>query len=350
MTIRFIENKQPDLDRVRELLSQCSDRNHWANEGPLFGQMADEFARHASLPDGRKLFPCSNGGVALEAMARLHDLKAGKKLRWVASAFSFSNLGRGYFSDVVFLDCDECGLLDQNALAAEPLDSFDGIVLTNPHGLYRDFSAYANFAVKHGKALIIDNAAGMREQLPDWPWQSFSLHQTKPYGAGEGGLALVPEEAVEDIRMLLSYGTMPEPAEAWLGNGKISDISCAFLLDRLQRAHEWKPAYHRQEARVRKIAARLGFSVLSDPSDDLPVNSLPLLAPHPISREHMKSPICLPVGKFYKPLAELPTVTSFFARLVNVACHPDIAQLSDCDIEADLRRLMGEVPESVSTL
>lgn len=342
--IRFTENKKPDLERVRDLLSRCADLNQWANEGPLFKQLADEFARHANLATDRVFLPCANGGVALEAMARLHDMRAGKKLRWVASTFSFSNLGRGYFSDVVFLDCDDRGLLDHNALTMMPLGSFDGIVLTNPHGLYRDFTGFSEFAQKHKKALIIDNAAGMRTQLPDWPWQSFSLHQTKPYGMGEGGLALVPEEAIEDLRILISYSAVPAPSNAWLGNGKISDIACAFLLDRLQRATEWKPAYHRQETRMRRIAARLGFSALASPSEDLPLNSLPLLAPEPLSPEGMKSTIRLPIGKYYKPLVELPTVTSLFGRLVNVACHPDIAALGEHELEADLLRLMGKSP------
>jgi dTDP-4-amino-4,6-dideoxygalactose transaminase len=340
--MRFVENKIPDLGRVGELLGRCVQQNQWANEGPLFEQLAHEFARHTNLASGRQFLPCANGGVALEAMARLHEMRAGRRVRWLASAFSFSNLGRGYFSDVAFLDCDRQGLLDSDALATAPLDSFDGIVLTNPHGLYRDFKVFTDFALEHNKALIIDNAAGMRTQLPDWAWQSFSLHHTKPYGMGEGGLALVPDDAIEDLRLLISYNEAPSPANVWLGNGKISDISCAFLLDRLQRAPEWKPAYHRQEIRLRGIAERLGFSTLSAPSEDLPLNSLPLLAPHPISRDNMKSAIHLPVGKYYKPLAELPAVSSLFARLVNVACHLDTAELSDQEIETDLLGIAGK--------
>ena len=69
--------------------------------------------------------------------------------------------------------------------------------------------------------------------MPDWPYQSFSLHHTKPYGAGEGGLFLSPRDEAEAIYALLNFGPFDDNCSVWLNNGKLSDIACAFQLDRL---------------------------------------------------------------------------------------------------------------------
>lgn len=339
MSPNFIENKVPDIGRISSLLDQCRIVNRWANRGPLFDALAASFAEHVNLAPDRRFVPCANGGIALEAMARLHAIHAGRKLRWVASAFSFSNLGRGHFADVIFVDCDLRGLLDIDAIKAMPCDAFDGLILTNPHGLYADFSEFTQFARANGKALLIDNAAGMAREIPDWPWQSFSLHQTKPYGVGEGGLALVPAEQAEELYRLIAYDFVPQPADAWLNNGKISDIACAFILDRLQRVDKWSSLYRDQAKRVLRIAKELGFQPLRAEESDTPATSIPMLFHSPVSSEDTKLAARLPLAKFYKPLRPLPTVTGIFSHLVNVATHSDIALLTDDEIKADLARI-----------
>lgn len=338
--IAFIENKMPDLERVRQMLELCSKVNQWANEGPLFRQLQSQYEIHLGLVNDRTIFPCSNGGVALEAMARLHSQMVGRKLRWVASAFSFSNLGRGYFADVGFLDCDEKGGLDISELNELSEDTFDGFIVTNTHGLLQDFSQYIAFAQRTNKALLIDNAAGLNPEIPDWPWQAFSLHQTKPYGVGEGGLALIPTTAVEDFRRLLSYGSTPPDNALWLNNGKISDIACAFHLDRLAAFSTWSPAYQDQAQRVLEVAKGLGYRPLIACNGTDIATSWPLIAPATVSVEKTLNSRRVSLGKFYKPLAERPRASAIFDKLVNVPTHPDMSQLTSLDIQNELERLI----------
>ena len=84
--IKFVENKVPDMARIATLLEDCAEVNTWANRGPIYHRMADAFAEHLQIPDGATVTPCSNGGVALEAMARLHEQALGRPLRWLASS------------------------------------------------------------------------------------------------------------------------------------------------------------------------------------------------------------------------------------------------------------------------
>lgn len=338
--LSFIESKTPDLERISKLLAECQEENQWANEGPLFHRLVEAYRDHMNLPPDHALFPCSNGAVALEAMARLHELKHGRRLRWLASSFSFSNLGRGYFSDVAFLDCDETGLLDLSILENIGLNAYDGVIVTNPHGICRDFQPYIEFAKRSGKALLFDNAAGMDTQLPDWPWQSFSLHHTKPYGVGEGGLALVPTDEYEKLRSLLVYGPAPFPADCWLNNGKLSDISCAFHLDRLERFHDWAPLYRTQAQRVIGIADSVGLSPLLPFNGQAIAMSWPLLAKQEITPKRCNAAQSIVVAKYYKPLAATPRSRDIFNRLFNFPTHPDVAQLTDEQIRNEMQKLL----------
>ena len=341
MKLPFVESKRPDFRRIADLLEESAAANRWANRGPLHERLRETVACHVERPPGTTFVPVANGGMALEAMARLVALEAGRRLRWVASAYSFWNLGRGYFHDVAFLDADTRGLLDLAALKALDPSGYDGIVLTNPFGLYRDLGAYAAFARQAGKALIVDNASGLCPAIADWGWQAFSLHHTKPYGVGEAGLALVPQEAADALYGLLDYCAESHGSPHWLQNGKLSDISCAFLIDRLERAGDWVPRYEAQRERAAEIARGLGFRPLATPPSGLPLTSLPLLSARDVTEEAIRAAAFMTLAKYYKPLRSFATVSDLYARLVNVPCHADVEGRTDGQIEAELRGCLG---------
>jgi dTDP-4-amino-4,6-dideoxygalactose transaminase len=335
--IGYVERKQPDMRHVQRLLDACAAENRWANGGPLWHRLAEEMAAHMGLPAGRRLMPCANAGLAVEALARLIAQRAGRRLRWAMPAFAFRNLGRGYFAEGLVVDCDADGLLDPAALEAAPPDSFDGIVAVNPLGHARDLSPLFALARRRGLPLILDNAAGIGARVPDWDWQAFSLHHTKPYGMGEGGLALVPDEAAADFAALTGYGPCPEPPGAWLNNAKLSDIACAFHLDRLARAGEWRAAYAAQRARVARLAAGLGLTPLSAGGEAaVPVTGLALLAPHPVPEAGLAAMRHIVALKYYQPIAPRPRAADLYARVLCLPAHPDLAGLSDDAIAADI--------------
>jgi dTDP-4-amino-4,6-dideoxygalactose transaminase len=339
--VKFVESKSPDMSRVANLLTHCESQNLWANRGPVYQMLVLAYAEHFRLNPEYAITPCSNAGIALEAMARLLALRTGRGLKWVGSAFSFQNLGRGYFADMALIDCDAQGLLDIELLRALPQDSFDGFVVVNPFGLFKDFSAYIQFARETGKFLLIDNAAGVSREIPDWPWQAFSLHHTKPYGMGEGGLALTPADLAEEFYSLLNYGPAPAEPAHWLNNGKISDISCAFLLQRLETVARWETLYFAQAERVFRIASGLGLSPLRPFGPTAPAMSWVYCAPFEIPLERIAAPGKLVFGKYYKPLAALPRTSSLYAHLINIPTHPDVAQLSDVELEQEIARVLA---------
>lgn len=336
----FVENKRPDMVYVAKLFEQCVETNMWANRGPLYHLLAEKYEKHFNLSAERAVTPCANGGIGLEALARFLEIKFDSPIRWVGSSFSFNNLGRGYFNDMHFVDCTEQGILSLTALEEFGLGNFDGFVVTNPFGPWHDFEPFIEFAKKHNKFMLIDNAAGLNEKLPDWPYQSFSLHHTKPYGAGEGGLILSPREEMESIYNLLNYGPVKAAEKKhWINNGKVSDIACAFQIDRLDRVEEWKPLYLEQAARVTKIASKVGLRPLYPFNGSTPATSLPFCADTPIRQDDIDDAEHLVLTKYYLPLAETSNCVDIYHRLVNIPCHPDVAYLKEEKLLEDFTRL-----------
>jgi dTDP-4-amino-4,6-dideoxygalactose transaminase len=344
--VAFVESKMPDHARVEALLALPARRNRWTNGGPLVQILGDTYADFLGVGPDRAVLPCANAGLGLEALARLHALDAGAPRRFVARAFSFRNLGRGYFRDVRFVDCDLHGMLDLGATAALDPATYDGLIVTNVFGLARDFEPYICFARERGKILLIDNAAGLGAPLPACSHQVFSLHHTKPFGAGEGGLVVVPRGDRDRLAALLTYGDLPAGAAgAWLNNGKLAEFAAAYHLDRLERSPEWGPLYAMQAVRIGHVAARAGLAPLMAPTGDVIATSLPFLAPRPLPIERLANPH-LVLGKYYKPLAELPGACSLYERLVNVPSHPDVAKVDGDDLVRLLRGLATAGPEA----
>lgn len=339
--VRFVEDKKPNFSRIKKLLELCHSSNQWANRGPLYDLLKRKYSEYVEITDKQTFTPCANGGIALEAIARVISIRRNKKLRWIGSAFSFQNLGRGYFSDIELIDCDKEGLLNLDTLKQTPKDVFDGIVLVNSFGMHNDFSNYIDFAEDNKKMLIIDNAAGLSSKISDWPWQAFSLHHTKPFGFGEGGLAITPPSAAEKLYELINYGSTPNEPHLWLNNGKISDVSCAFLIDRLEQVDLWFNKYLEQEKRIRSLVKYFNLQPLNKFNQFIPAMSVPFITNQFLTSKDLTKSKKIVFGKYYKPLVDRENSSNIYSQLVNIPTHPDMAKFSDNEILEEITKILN---------
>jgi dTDP-4-amino-4,6-dideoxygalactose transaminase len=326
--VDLIERKAPDFGTVETLLALPAAANQWSNFGPLDELLAASLHGYAGFSDELAVVPCANGTAALEVMAIMHELEAARPLRWAASAFAYFNASRGHFANSLLVDCNEQGLLDLQRLAALDVASYDGLLVTNNFGFVRDFAPYEAFARAHGKCLLIDNAAGFANgAMQNLPWQSFSFHQTKPFGVGEGGAMLIPRTHATTARHLIAHGKTPNRDIAKRSvNAKLSEIAAAFILDRLRRAPAWAPRYRMQLSRITELTEDLGFSPLIPRTHEVIAMTYPVLAAGDVPLIRLRNPH-LALAKCYAPLADFPAAQALYRRLVNIPCHPDVAQL-----------------------
>jgi dTDP-4-amino-4,6-dideoxygalactose transaminase len=336
--VAFIEHKVPDLQQLAEILRLSSDSGSWTNFGPVCSLLESALERQLNLPPARAAVMCSSGTSALLTLIALHQYCAGRKLRWVISAYGFRSTYVGLLADATVLDSDGSAMLDLQALSRMHSDAWDGLVLTNVFGLRPDGRDYLAFCKGLGKELIVDNAGLLdgfqRDDETSSADEILSFHQTKPWGMGEGGCAIIARRDAPIFRELMNTGESLRPeARAGASNSKISDFSCALILQRLLHASAWSGAYREQAQRVLAIALEAGLRPLA-PIDfsTLTPPHLPMLANHPVAETSLANETFV-MRKYYQPLVDsAQNAWAIYNRIVNIPCHPGMAALSDEEI------------------
>lgn len=333
--IRFVENKAVDFDFVQGALEASARANHWTNFGPATAELEASLGRFLALPDSRRVVMCASGTAAMFALAGLCAYRAGRPMRWVTSAFAFHPARQGPFAGAQVVDCDSEGMLDLAALARFPDDRYDGVLATNVFGALDDPGPFTRFCRERGKVLVLDSALGFDvgyRRGADVPDEIVSFHHTKPWGMGEGGCVIVDADDADAVRSIINFGLFRGYATGSASfNGKISDFSSAFLLQRLRDFSDVSPRYHAQYTRIAAIGRRVGFALLggSDRPRLATPSNVPLLAPHAVTLEHLANPT-VALQKYYQPLAPGHAVAAdLYARIVNVPCHPGLEQLPE---------------------
>ena len=57
MKVDFVERKSPDYARVADHLRLSGERNRWANRGPLYELVQQQFASHCDLHGDLRFVP-----------------------------------------------------------------------------------------------------------------------------------------------------------------------------------------------------------------------------------------------------------------------------------------------------
>jgi dTDP-4-amino-4,6-dideoxygalactose transaminase len=343
--IRFVEDKPPDWAYVAQVLRLSADAGRWANFGPVQSRLAETVAGLLQLDAGRAVVTASSATSALHALAGVHARQAGRPLVWAVSAFGFFSTVVGPLAGRVrVVDCDRSGLLDLAALAALPADSWDGALATDIFGAQADFSALARLCASAGKPMIIDSAVSFPARRPaSWRASAIvSFHHTKPWGFGEGGCAIVDAALADQVRSFLNFGVGSDRSLApFAGNGKMSDVAAALILQRMETMPRWADGYRQQRRRIADLAAAEGLQVLVDPPADVVIPHVPVLARRAVTLSEL-SHLPFVVAKYYQPLsADCPVAADLYSRMVNVPCHAGMAAIGDAALRKIFRDLAG---------
>jgi len=351
--IPFIENKIYDLGRLSELLSLSISQNHHANGGPVSGLLESMVAFLTLQPAQRRVIAVSSGTAALHMACGLHALKARRPgFRWVTSAFNFFSARVGPLSGARVIDCDAHGGFDPEALRALPPDSYDGVVYTNVFAQQSRWDEVAAFCAHHGKSIVVDNATGLLDRPPEAlqpgsPIEIISAHHTKPWGVGEGGFILCDAEDEATLRQLANFAALlPDGAAFASSNYKISDLSAAAIIDRLERMPSWSAHYHMQERRMHVLMAEAAaeiepFAGATRPRS--PRAHTPFLSPVPVDATRVAGPVTL--RKYYRPLpaqGPTPNADDLFARIFSLSNAPEMQLASDDEIVSQVHDMMKQ--------
>lgn len=357
--VNFVEDKPLCYDAVDSLLERSREANHWTNFGPVSRELESAFAASIGLADHLTVVACASGTVALQALGRLATIISGKpSLQWANSALSFMSSYTDIFADAIAVDTDEIGLLSLDKLDAVDSNAWDAMIVTNLYGIVESMPQHLQYALKHKKICIIDNAVRPlnfgrpSNEIPGLDYfEAISCHHTKPMGFGEGGLAILPKKYEETFRYILNFGNALEKPYQWMGlNGKMSDVSAAHILFRLSTASQWAPYYIGQARRINKLALQVGFKthVPFVQYHAALVNYSAFVAPYPVAKEHFPNKRFI-TQKYYTPYGEnMPNAQHIFDHIVCVPTHVNMAALSDAEITEELEAILANAKTGVT--
>ena len=216
----------------------------------------------------------------------------------------------------------------------------EAAVVLAPFGLRSDFSAHARIASQHGGILIIDNAAGLGvnrvplESSPD-VFEAYSLHVTKPFGIGEGGVIFANRSSDTAVRRSLNFGlpvSMAGELPTWGINGKLSEFHAAVGLAVASVFQTQLRARRAMAARYVAALSRFPEVGFCPEPEDSAWQLFPLLLPTRQAADAFQAhthQLGMEIRRYYSP-----SLSSFL----------EVERVTDCPISLDLSQRMCCLP------
>lgn len=264
---------EPDLPRAEELLPflQRIDAARWyTNFGPLVSGLEDKLRRlffAGALPV--PLTTVSNGTAALELAVQALRLPHGAPVLMPTYTFpaTLSAVLRAGLRPV-FSDVDPSSWMLTPGLARAVLarTPFSLALPVATFGNPVDAPAWADFMRETGVPVVVDAAAALgAQQAAAGPLFCFSMHATKPFACGEGGLVVSTDERLVDaVRRLSNFGIRDFSIDALGTNAKMSEYHAAVGLAQLPR---WEKMTRRRLSLYalyrERLAGRVAFQQVS---------------------------------------------------------------------------------------
>jgi len=346
----FVRPRLAELDAVEREFVRARTNNFYSNFGPSSLHF-ERLVEAAYLP-GMSAVACANCTIGLSAALIARKVKRAV----LCPAFTFPatvSAVRGAGLRAIVGDVDPVtGILD--AERAEELivrHDVGAVIAVRPYGIWSDISALGQLCERHGIPLIVDNAAGIgvgREIVERFgvpgAIELFSLHATKPFGVGEGGLAAVPPTLQHNLRSALNFGLWAlgdlKPGEGL--NGKMDELTASMAIAVF---HEFAPRLVLRQAmaaRYNVLAGQAGLSTFIAPGEEVnsPWQCFALRLPEGVEAETVAQ-LCRDAGLlvrryYYPPVGlglgsdDVAVATALAARTVCLPVY-DGAELAEAE-------------------
>jgi dTDP-4-amino-4,6-dideoxygalactose transaminase len=236
--VPVLQPRLPSADAVMPWLRQIDETRWYSNFGPLERLFRERLGKLAGLDVDRvALFSSGTAAitVALRSLARKTD--------GLCVCPSWTHVGTA--SAIVaaglrprFVDCDARTWAIDPAILGAQLDLSDvsAVVPVAPFGAHIDYAAWESFSRETRIPVVIDGAAGFDQFVhfgAEVAWGRtpvmVSLHATKVFGVGEGGLLLSRDaELIRRTQQLSNFGIFDDrPIDNSFANAKMSEYGAA---------------------------------------------------------------------------------------------------------------------------
>lgn len=240
--IPFLRPDMPEPDLWTPFLKESYDQTWFANSGPLYQRFSRE-ATASYCSAGNTAILLSNATTALTAVL----VAAGVTGRVVVPSFTFpatlhSVTAAGCTPVLCDADPVTWELNTESLKTILENQEIEAVISTRVFGFMRDLSDIRAICDNYGCRYFADSAAAFGHQDQKGKIGSygpeaevFSLHVTKVFGIGEGGLVVCSDELAAKIARTINFGFNPNRSFGDGMNAKIDEVRCAIALAMLDR-------------------------------------------------------------------------------------------------------------------
>jgi dTDP-4-amino-4,6-dideoxygalactose transaminase len=321
MIVNYIEKKPINWDSVKKYIGYSESINMFTNNGPVKNMLEDRLGYLLDLNDKKKykVLCVNNGTSACNIIMHNCEKKSGK-IKWLSDSYTFPSILTGGF------DIKLCDLGDiLKSLHGDK--TIGGVILTYLFGTTPiNFNEIVDYCSDNNLYLVLDIASSpiISEWLSpnDKTFYFGSLHHTKNIGFGEGGFVMCEKEQYDDLLRISNFGfdinrnySLPS------NNYKISDISAAFILQRLDDNEIIESTKNNFLRFVENINVEI-YGYNKDNSKIM-YGNIPLVFNRPVTVSEFRE-LGIEANKYYKPLTNTSKSMDLFQRIINLPLYPSL--------------------------
>lgn len=252
MSIELFKPSVPPLSSYQQYLELVDQNRMYSNFGPVQSLLKDRLAAHFGVaPSSLELF--SSGTMAL--VSALEALKCEGRPYCVLPAWTFVATAQAVVASgltPIFVDVDLVTMqLTSDFIKCLPqsiLEQTSAVLLVSPFGAPLNLEGIKGQSEHFGFEVLCDCAAGFESMKPNTFHSVISLHATKTFGIGEGGLLISPNPPlIEKARAYSNFGFMGSRQSKVIGvNGKLSEFHAAVGLGALDNWEASRNLYYKK--------------------------------------------------------------------------------------------------------
>ncbi len=369
--VPFIKPSFPQASDVASDYDEIINSNWFTNFGPYERNFS---ARLGDFIGGVDICTTSNATLSLLMAIKTKFKFSPTRSEVLVPSFTFAaGPEMLILSDFtpVFIDIEPKSWQPSIAQAKEYIahnkDAIAGILLCNIFGVgNKNIEDWEELAKDEGLPLIIDSAAGLGSLYKEGEYigargdcEIFSLHATKPFAVGEGGLISSRDSAfVAELRQFENFGFNENKQIGVIGiNAKLQELNAAIGLRQLDTFESRLTSRRESLKRYKSTLETLGYEFQEN--DELStVPFVSVLLPDAIITNQTKQKLIdagVEVRKYYEPLhtqkvllesskiaSTLLTTEDIYSRILSLPLHDS---MSDTDIDSITSVMVGVYEE-----
>lgn len=243
---RYLIPDLPSSDDLLPYLRRIDAARWYSNFGPLVSEFEQGVQDLLSRADSHSnwgrisLTTLSSGHHALEVGLNILGMHAGKRVLLPAVTFTscpLAVLNAGAEAVLADVDALHWTLTPEIARRVAARVKIDAVMPVAAYGVPLPASGWNEFTEETGIPVIVDAAAAIEsQQIPRLGLVAHSLHATKPFGVGEGGILVSRDsDAISSARTYANFGMIDRICHSSGSNTKMSEYHAAVGLAQLRR-------------------------------------------------------------------------------------------------------------------